>query len=289
MAAAETTQGVECYGIENALKKFKFYRTPSHAVFQGNEMLYKWEDDDQERAEGVFKQNLESIHPESKSRYTVKFYDDITIDNDDNPSKKIKSNTEYSGMFRFKVGEKQDSLGNYTPNVYEKPAGKMGAGDERYMNYIETELRITKEKLQLRDQELADAKEHIQELEDDAEEDEEKGGILGQIGRAGEQHPWMQQSITDFMSLLGKFFGNNNGGPQQPEHRAMGAVNITGQTEDEVKQMFNQSITKLHGYYVGKHGQQKGDQLFSQDMARLANLTDKPMIFEMAINNLRGL
>lgn len=278
MAAADTTQSVECYGVDEIMRKFKLHGIPSHAVFQGNNMLYQRTFDEYDEAESFFLENIKSIHPESKATYTVRLYEDV-------PDKGIKNNTDYSGMFRFKVSPKQD----YTPvsqNQYEKP-GKLGAGDERYMNFIERELQEAKARIRELEQEGKEKDEIIAELEDEIEEEPDKLGAMGQLGKAGEQYPWMKDFLTNGMSVLSKFF--NKDGNQGGSAPAMGNVDTTGVSPEEIKQMFNQAVVKMHGYYVRKYGDVVGDLKFSQDMAKLANLTDKPMIFEMAIEQLRKM
>jgi len=261
---------VDVYGIDETLKKFDLHRCEDFAVFtgQGDKWRLKFPGSGRE----LFEENVRSIDPNNDATYQVRFYK-RDFDEDS-----ITNNTPYSSSYNFKVRPKQVGMqqggGNNSGNW-------LSAGDQRYMAFLERELEKYKEKCEDLESDLIDANERLEGYEDKGKK---KLGAIGQLGEAMNEYPQLSNLLQPMIHAFTNFFNKGNAAP------GIGIVDPgPAKSEEEIELQFKTAMSKLMGYYQAKYGQQKGDQQLAQDMAKLANLTDKPFIFEAAIAQLRSM
>lgn len=265
---------VDVYGIENTLKKFMLHKCDDFAVFtgQGDKWRLKF------AASGfeVFDENIRSIDTNNDATYQVRFYKK-DFDEDG-----INNTTPYSSSFNFKVREKQNM------GLSAGSSGQaLSFGDMKYIAFLENRVQRLEDDLEEAEDRVADAE---AALEEEDNKQKKKLGAIGQLGDALNEYPDLSNMFKAATNWLmnargsGTGAGNNNAAP------GMGnVVDITPMPPEQVEQQFKDALMKMSGYYANKYGQEKGEQLFSQDMAKLANLTDSPFKFEMAISELRKL
>lgn len=262
----------EVFGVKNAVDRFKYYNTPSHAIFQGNEMFYRHIGDDMDEAVQVFAANISSIDPESRGRYMVKFYEI-----EDPEKARITNKTDHIGMFRFKVSDREQMI--IPANGARMSGNGLSFGDQRWIQFLESEVeRLKGEKEELEYE--------LQEFRENEGKEENKLGTMGMIGELGNQYPWMQEPIMKILDIFNRLAP---GAAQPSANGHTGSVKVDPKTESENQEVFQAAIKKMHAYYVQTSGPIEGDKQFASDMAKLANLTDKPAIFNMAISQLRTL
>jgi hypothetical protein len=160
-------------------------------------------------------------------------------------------------------------------------------GDQQWITFLVSERERLISELEEANELVA---EMTEELEEYQEGTKDKTGIMGTIGAVGEQFPWMQEHMSKLLNIFDKLVPARqqqpvNGAPQQGQP----VSTLTAADRQAMEAQFGEAVMKLRGYYSAKLGADKGDFQFSQDMAKLANLTDKPMIFDMAINQLKTL
>jgi hypothetical protein len=276
---------VDVYGIENVLSMFDLHKCEDFAVFTGasSGTSDKWRLKFAATGKDIFQVNVQSIDPMNDATYQVRFY------KKDFDEDAITPGTPYSSSYNFKVKPRaiQAAPAHGAANAWTG----LSVGDTRYMAFLEAEINRLKE-------ELYNANSTIEDLNDSLQEYEDKGkkklGDIGMAGEALEQYPLLAEMFKPLVAGISNFLNGRAGMP--PQNTGYGLGNIQSpsntppaMTPDEVKQTFENAVTKMNGYYVKKYGQVDGDRLFAQDLQKLADLTDKPFIFEAALDQLRKL
>lgn len=287
---------VEAYGVPATMALYDLQDGSNFAVFAGQgdkwrlkfSCLHKPTDE----ARAIFQQNLAAIDPNADATYQIRFYKSVKDGGE------VTNNTDYTSSFNFKIKDKTV----YQP--IDRPTQQMQShlsfGDKAWIDFLQNErIRLMDEVRELKDQ-LAITSVELEEALEDQEEPEDKvSGVIGKIGAIGEQYPWMQQGMGQLLGILDKITSSFTGGnmpgmataaqaPARQEPAPAEAAKGIKETPEEISGQFQEAVNTLLVYYRKKYDT-KGDAMLANDLAKLATLSGKPFIFDMAIKQLRDM
>ena len=272
---------VECYGRENAMNCFRLHNTPDFAVFagQGDKWRLKFSvtDKNQDESEMIFRDNLDAVDATNDATYQVRFY--RKLKDGDEPD----VTTPYSSSFNFKVKEKMPFQMAEKQMAPAAQFGHLSYGDQQWIKFLQDErIRLMEENRQL--------KEEVETLENELDElelgdGEPELGALGTIGAAGQKYPWIQDQMS---TLIGVFDRLTRAIPGMNSAPAAAAPAPMGEAPENTEAKFKAALQKLLDYYNKKYPG-AGEARLAEDLWKLAQLTDKPMIFDMALQQLKSL
>ena len=281
---------------------------PMFGIYEGNKLMKGCAEDGTERRLEILNSYLDLMQEAGTSaNFEIRFYDEP------NKKGKITSDLPYFGSLPFKFSESERQLAKIASG------GAAGTANQSLMMDV---FNAKMETLDLKWQHMLEKKqEEIDALEYELEEakkgdpDEDLGSI-GQIGKvtkmigaAGEQYPWLQDTIKELMSTVSSLFSGaktkftsmtENARPVQ-----MAGVPPKPQTNDlnEKLKWANHSII---AYFRNKHGckvdangaampgsedaMMKADQEYVNTMCKLAEISaSKPKTFGNALESLNEL
>lgn len=261
-----------------------FERTPTSG--KTGRLLFTFKDGDREQGWEELQQNLVVLENTAPTvPHIIQFYDQ--------PGKggKLDSNTDYAGSFVFRMKP---------ANTYAPAINGMGniQADNSFLNYLQTELRMEKEcNMELR-AEVEDLKEQILELED-VPEQKQIGGIIGQIGQAGNEFPWLQETIKDGLTILKNALKpprHQREHQHEQEHEHHGGHSMAGVNTAEMpykdkiahaQRILMTWYARQYGNLETEEGRLKGAEKFADDLLLLAIITDDDDTMHLALKKLR--
>ncbi len=262
---------------------YALFETQSPNSTKTGRLLFSYKGGDREQGWLLLEQNLQVLESSAPTlRHIIQLYERL------GKNDSLDDKTTYSGsiLFRMKPAETYMPAINGVPQV---------AADNSFLNYLQTELRFSKEKIEELQDELDDANEQIRELEEEQSKPvgKEIGGIVGTIGEAGNQYPWLQDVIKDGITFLKHQFRNK---PQHHEHReghAMAGVDNDAPPDQRI----NAAIKQMVNWYIQEYStsdmsdeqkQLAGFTKFADDMQLLAGLTHDSDMMHLALKKLRA-
>jgi len=192
---------VERIGLTEIKTGYDMYRDcPYYAVFDSNDrtksgvgdMLFPYKGNDRAGAGWqLLEENMNAANIQQPTTpFIIRFYEDL------GKNDVINSNTPHSGCFKMRMNRVTD----------------MAMGGMRQGGGMDMMNQLIQAKLDLLDQnykhQLDDAqRQHDDELEELEEQKKSAGsnkdlGFIGVIGAAGEAHPWMQEPISQLLSVI---------------------------------------------------------------------------------------
>jgi hypothetical protein len=280
------------YDMYKSYPYWGFFETQNANSIKPGRLIFGYTEDDRDTSGWkLLEENLKVAENSSPfTRFLIQFYNEL----DKNDSINDKMPAAGSFLLRMKT------------NQGTQPAAISGIGlipaeGSLFLQYLQTELRIKEEKIQELEEENAELHDTIDEYER-SDRAPKINGMIGQIGEAATQYPVLGEILKEFAGGLKTLFTRPGATNRAPG--ALAGVETdtppTGNAET-ADQVIGKCIKKLAGYYVGQHGyfkegiteeqketaNRKGWISLANDMVLLANLTDDPELFEVAIIKLR--
>jgi hypothetical protein len=290
---------IERIGKDAIRSGFDMYKaSPYYALFEtlgtsgrfkAGRLLYAYKGEDLPR-EGwkLLEDNLQVIEANAPtSPVIIQFYDKL------GKGDSIDSSTPYAGSFLFRMRERE-----YTPAISGVSAG--GTSSD-FLNYLQNELLQEKQKNLLLQDEVDDLKAELDEVQEQQPKKEKITGIIGAIGEAGNQFPWLAEVIKDWSTVFKHKMSNNFGGRQQPHGGIAGVPGTdapprqqTGsgswaQRYEAARQQIMTWYAKEYGDLQTAEGREKGCHAYATDMELLASLTEDDDMMRLALKKLRAL
>jgi regulator of replication initiation timing len=258
-------------GVQDVMQGYDAYSDfPFFALFQGKEVKFVYTDDDADKGRRLLQDNLDVLARNgSTALFTLRFYTDT------DRKGAITISTPYSGSFSFKVTQ---------PVTFElnKPGAIMPANNDQFLAFLISErdqLKLQVQELQEENEELKDL---LAETDDKDTEPKKDLGIIGMIGEAGNQFPWMQDLIKEGFTILKHKFA-------KPQAHAGAMAGITLDPNETPDVQVNKAIQHIITFYVNKYGQAEGWKLCAAHLTKLAELTEDEDIYALAIKKLMAL
>lgn len=270
---------LEGRSIDEVLGVHELHECPRWSLWEGTRIAFSCNSDSIDESTMMLKRYLQVLKDSGTyTIYQIKWHELQT----EGKNKKISNSAPYFASFGFRLNEQ----------------GEVQALPDKNSRAASYNAAVTNQLLDLQNQkhefELQKLNEKYQrELEELCEEEDEydkMGKIAGIIGKTGEQYPWLQEIIKDVVNVVKNII------PQHQQTQQLQPVKISGMPQNNVnsdeqnKQLINAAIKKMAAYYTNKYGSQpEGDSKLAADLSKLATLTDKPFIFDMAVKNLNNL
>lgn len=278
-------------GWEQIKQGYKMYKDcPFYALFEGTStgrrspgrLLFAYKGGERD-GEGwdMLEQNLqvaEATTPESI--FVLQFYDRL------GKNDSLDAATPYAGSFPLRMRER-----TYTPAI----SGAQQFQDQGFLAYLQGQL-IEKER------KILELEEQVLELEGEndtlikGESKKQISGVIGEIGQAGNEFPWLADIIKDWSTVLKHKFG-------APGHRGPGAVaGVSGQTQEPpadtaavpwnkryeaARTVLLEWYARIYGNLETPEGREKGCQQFASDMQALSKITADDDYMLLALKKLR--
>ncbi len=264
-----------------------FNNYPYYAFFESNgrgksnRLIFAYKRGDlQGEGWDLLEQNLKAAELNTPStEYTIQFYDEL------GKGGKLDCNTNYSGSFNLRMRPFEGSISRIGSVA-------AAAADNNFLNYLQVELRNEKEKVQ----DLQALNDELQQELDDLQKEPAKeiGGIIGEIGNAGNQFPWIADIMKDFSTIVKHHL-------MKPQHArpaaagGIGKVPAADATADPSTRV-NNAILILVTWYTKQYGtgttdeekQLTGFAKFADDMQCLAAITNDDDVMMLALKKLRS-
>ncbi len=284
--------GVERVGLDDIKAGYDLYTgCPYYALFetkaansrQTGRLIYPYKGGDREEGWKLLEQNLQvMLNTAPTIKHIIQFYDKL------GKHDSLDDRTACSGslLIRMKPAD------TYMPAINGIGAANLQA-DNSFLNYLQTELHLAKEKIEEQERIIGDLEADVRDLEEDAAKPagKEIGGIIGQIGQAGNEFPWMQDIIKDGITFLKHTFSKNMRPADDRQGHAMAGVSDQLPYAERLGQAQNKMLTwyaKTYGDLETQEGRQKGAEKFADDMMLLANLTADDDMMHLVLKKLRA-
>lgn len=289
----------ERIGKEQVISAFEMYKEPYFALFEATpggrgdktgRLLYSYTGDDRDD-DGIkqLQQNLEVLEATAPTTaHIIQFYKDL------GKRDSIESSTPYTGSFKFRMA----------PYTYD-PATRGGAisgvgmvapGND-FLAYLQREIHMKDEKILMLERTVEDLEEDVRAYE---EQDQAPAidGVLGKIGEAGNQFPWLANIIQEWSTVIKHKFSN---GQQQQDHQQHHhhAASMAGvATDAPPAQRIQHALGILLEWYKIHYGgsgkteqeqKQLGAEQCANDLQLLARLTGDDDMMKLALKKLRAL
>ena len=117
------------------------------------------------------------------------------------------------------------------------------------------------------------------ELEQQVEAFEEQGknklGAIGHIGGALEQYPQLNEMAKPLIAAVAGWLNKSQGAPAATK-TDIPPITADVSTQEGIDRTGAEAMGKLMVFYRTNYGEDKGDAILAQDLAKLANITDDP-------------
>lgn len=242
---------------------------------QPGNIIFTYKGGDKPEGWEMLKENLQAGEQNAPDApYILLFYEELS------KSGKLDKSLAAAGYFRLRL----QAYEGYKPAigaVSTLPAGR------DFNEYLRFELDGAKALIRELQGEKEDLKDQVADLEDQlAGGTKEIGGVIGQIGEAGNQFPWLADIIKEGITFFKHKYG---GGHAQAAH---GGINGVGNPQDmpAAQNMLLTWYTKEYGGGGSDEPARKaGADMFIKDMCLLAGLTKDDDMMRLALKKLRAL
>ena len=280
---------MERAGIEDIKAGFNLYPDcPFYAIFEtqnvnsskAGRLIYAYKEGDRDNGWNQLQLNLMATESSSGNpRFVIQFYEQL-----DPKKNTIDTNTPYAGSFLFRC-KKNENLPTSINGVIQPMQ------DQSFLNYLQQEFRYEKENNQVLQEKVEDLECEIEEL-NAAKTEKPIGGIIGQIGEAGNQFPWIADVIKDGFTVLKSLLRAPVPAPGNARNPGIAGIHENSPPD----QLINNAIQTLVAWYIKEYGtgeteeeqRSSGFKQFANDMQQLAALTADSDIMHLALKKLRA-
>jgi hypothetical protein len=280
-------------GWDQIKQGYKMYKDcPYYALFEGTStgrrspgrLLFCYKGGDRD-GEGwtMLEQNLqvaEETTPESL--FVLQFYDRLGKNDSIDPV------TPYAGSFPLRMRERPA----FTPAIN----GVKQFQDTGFLAYLQAQLLEKDVKIRELEDEVLDLQQENDNLVRGNEPKTQISGIVGQIGEAGNQFPWLADIIKDWSTVLKHKFGAGGRGsvavsgvPGAGTQQAPADTSALpwNKRYEAARKVLMEWYARIYGDLETQEGREKGCQQFASDMESLAKITADDDYMMLALKKLR--
>ncbi len=280
---------MERIGIDDIKAGYLMYKDcPYYAIFERanatsgktGRLLFAFKEGDRHQGWDELKQNLAVLQATaSQVPHIIQFYDEL------GKNGRIDTTTPYNGSFVFRMEK-------YVPAMN----GMGGVGptaDNSFLLFLQQELAAERQKSFELEQTVRELEEEVEDLS--KEPKQEITGLIGQIGEAGNQFPWLSSIISDWSTVL-KHKVTGGGGSAQRRPAGANIAGVTEAAQGTAQERIAQAENTMMKWYARQYGdlntaegRMKGVEAFAGDMDLLARLTQDDDMMLLALKKLRAL